>query len=90
MRFYWCAVLGIVNTTFGMPQGGALPPGGLVSCVDRTQAAQLYAGNAEYGYFVRGMAERARAANMGGGQDSGGLLEYAATLSRDEMKCAFI
>ena len=81
------AVLGIVNTTFGMPQEGA-PTGTLVSRVDRTQAAQLYAGNAEYGYFVRGMAARARAAGMGGGADSGGLLEFAATLSRDEMQCA--
>ena len=55
--------------------------------IDRTQAAKLYAGNIEYGYFVRGMEARCQAAGMSQYTDASQLINMAASLSEDALRC---
>lgn len=55
----------------------------LVSHIDRLQAARLYAGNIEYGYFVRGMEARV---SMSAAADANQLITYVAQLSQDEIR----
>jgi len=55
---------------------------------DRTQHGTLLAataGNAEFGYFVTGMAHAAGAIATPG--DSTRLIEHAQTLSEQDMRC---
>lgn len=61
--------------------------GQLVARIDRTQAAKLYAGNIEYGYFVRGMEARCQAAGMSQYTDASQLINMAASLSEDALRC---
>ncbi|KAK9829168.1 hypothetical protein WJX72_004282 [[Myrmecia] bisecta] len=82
------ATCGLVGSAFG--DLSADMPGSLITRVDRTQAAQLYAGNAEYGYFVRGMAARCTAAGVPLGQDSAKLVEMAGSLSQDELRASMM
>lgn len=61
--------------------------GQLVARLDRTQAAQLYAGNVEYGYFVRGMEAKCQAAGMSQYTDASQLINMAASLSEQQLRC---
>lgn len=58
----------------------------LVARIDRTQAAKLYAGNIEYGYFVRGMEAQCQAAGMSQYTDASQLIDMAATLSEEQLR----
>ena len=61
-------------------------PGSLRAHIDRTQAARLYAGNIEYGYFVRDMEARCQQAGVAAGQDADQLIAFAATLSEEDLR----
>ena len=60
--------------------------GQLVARLDRTQAAQLYAGNVEYGYFVRGMEAKCQAAGMSQYTDASQLINMAASLTEQQLR----
>lgn len=62
--------------------------GGLTARMDRTQAAQLYAGNIEYGYFVREMEARCQAAGLSQFMDADQLIAMAGSLSEEQLKYA--
>lgn len=63
-----------------------LGTGSLRAHIDRTQAARLYAGNIEYGYFVREIEARCRQAGVAAGQDADALITFAATLSEEDLR----
>lgn len=63
-----------------------LGTGSLRAHIDRTQAARLYAGNIEYGYFVREMEARCQQAGVAAGQDADQLIAFAATLSEEDLR----
>lgn len=60
--------------------------GSLRAHIDRTQAARLYAGNIEYGYFVREMECRCQEAGVAAGQDADQLIAFAASLSEEDLR----
>lgn len=65
-----------------------LTVGNLRAHIDRTQAARLYAGNIEYGYFVREMEARCQAAGVAAGQNADQLIAFAASLSEQDLRSA--
>ena len=60
--------------------------GNLRAHIDRTQAARLYAGNVEYGYFVREMEARCQALGSPAAQDADQLITLAASLPEQELR----
>ena len=60
--------------------------GTLRGYIDRTQAARLYAGNIEYGYFVREMEARCQQAGVQAGQDADQLITFAASLPEEQLR----
>lgn len=54
--------------------------------IDRTQAARLYAGNIEYGYFVREMEARCQALGVSAGHNADQLITLAASLPEQELR----
>lgn len=63
-----------------------LGAGSLRAHMDRTQAARLYAGNIEYGYFVREMEARCQEAGVAAGQNADQLIAFAASLSEEDLR----
>ena len=62
--------------------------GTLRAHIDRTQAARLYAGNIEYGYFVREMEARCQQAGVAAGKDADQLITFAASLPEEQLRSA--
>ena len=60
--------------------------GSLKAHIDRTQAARLYAGNVEYGYFVREMEARCEAGGLAAGQDADNLITFASSLPEEQLR----
>ncbi|GAB4814726.1 hypothetical protein N2152v2_001772 [Parachlorella kessleri] len=85
------AVVGLVASTLSSSTGGghsSVPPAALLTHMDRVQAARLYAGQLEYGYFVRGMEAMCRQREVQLGSDSAQLVAFAAELSKEELRAA--
>ncbi|KAL3142657.1 hypothetical protein ABBQ38_002966 [Trebouxia sp. C0009 RCD-2024] len=79
------ALVGIVASTFESSEKSS---GNLRAHIDRTQAARLYAGNIEYGYFVREMEARCQEAGVAAGQNADQLIAFAASLSEEDLRVA--
>ncbi|KAL0051588.1 hypothetical protein WJX82_010441 [Trebouxia sp. C0006] len=79
------AVVGIVASTFETSDSSS---GNLRAHIDRTQAARLYAGNIEYGYFVREMEARCEALSLPAGQNANQLITLAASLPEQDLRVA--
>lgn len=79
------AVVGIVASTFDTSDSSS---GNLRAHIDRTQAARLYAGNIEYGYFVREMEARCEALGLPAGQNADQLISLAASLPEQDLRVA--
>ncbi|DBA81775.1 hypothetical protein WJX77_012226 [Trebouxia sp. C0004] len=79
------AVVGIVASTFETSDSSS---GNLRAHIDRTQAARLYAGNIEYGYFVREMEARCEALGLPAGQNADQLITLAASLPEQDLRVA--
>ncbi|DBA76620.1 TPA: hypothetical protein ACH3X2_008667 [Trebouxia sp. C0005] len=79
------AVVGIVASTFETSDSSS---GNLRAHIDRTQAARLYAGNIEYGYFVREMEARCEALSLPAGQNADQLITLAASLPEQDLRVA--
>ena len=98
------AVAGLVASTFSNPaqqqaaqqqQGQAAaegrpapPPSSLLTHVDRTQLARLYAGQLEFGYFTTSIGARCRQRGLELGKTSAVLVEFAASLPKEELRWA--
>ena len=84
------AVVGLVASTLSSSSSsgghGSAPPAALLTHIDRVQAARLYAGQLEYGYFVRGMEAKCRQQGMQLGSDSAQLVAFAAELPKEELR----
>ncbi len=83
------AVVGLVASTLSSNTGGghsSVPPAALLTHMDRVQAARLYAGQLEYGYFVRGMEAMCRQREVQLGSDSAQLVAFAAELPKEELR----
>lgn len=79
------AVVGIVASTFEISDSSS---GSLRAHIDRTQAARLYAGNIEYGYFVREMEDRCEALGLPAGHNADQLITLAASLPEQDLRIA--
>ena len=67
--------------------GSMLCAGTLTARMDRTEAARLYAGNVEYGYFVREMLQRCQDSGMPAESNPDHLISMAASLPQDQLRC---
>ncbi len=78
------AIAGFIGSTLAEGMGAQAPNTPIN--VDRVQAARLYAGMLEFGYFARALESECAASGVAAGTDSTTLISHADKLSEAELR----